>query len=178
MSDCLSLSLPPCLVLLWPSKKFSWLATVEEVMCFPGGECRLYGEEPGRIQVKLNRWPPWLWGWALRLLSLSWNLVAFLESNFCVPKTKADLKHCHWTESVNICHICESAGGCLMVCVSGWRWLTTTRQFTSRPQGFQPFQLPPQVLLFSLKQAGIVPWQKRRLGFTELWIEWRTHSLS
>lgn len=49
-----------------------------------------------------------------------------------------------------------------------WAERTTTRRLTSWPQSVQHLQVPPQALLFSLKQAGIVPWRKMRLGFTEL----------
>lgn len=45
-----------------------------------------------------------------------------------------------------------------------WAEWTATGQLTSWPQGFQHLQIPPQALLFSLKQAGIVPPAENETG--------------
>lgn len=55
-----------------------------------------------------------------------------------------------------------------------WGEWTTTGQLTSWPQGFQHLQVPPQALLFSQKQPGIVPLQKMRQGFIELFLRQMT----
>lgn len=54
--------------------------------------------------------------------------------------------------------------------------MDTTGQLTSWPRGGHHLQVPPQALLFSLKQAGIVPRQKMRLGFTDLFLRQSTQN--
>lgn len=63
------------------SQRVSWLTPgkpVKEVMSSP---CR---EES--VGSRSDRWPSQLRGWALGPLNLSWTLLAFLESNFCIPQ--------------------------------------------------------------------------------------------
>lgn len=46
------------------------------------------GRAWGGVKVRLSRCLHWLRGWALSLLSLSWNLLVFLEPNVCVPQNQ------------------------------------------------------------------------------------------
>lgn len=58
MSAFLSSSLPSCLIVLWPRKRFSCLTTVKpvkEAMSFPCGACGSCGGGAWGIKVRLNR---------------------------------------------------------------------------------------------------------------------------
>lgn len=149
----------------WPRKRFSWPSTaksIKEVMSFPWKELDLADL-------------PWFRGWVLSLSRLSWNLLVFLESNFSVPQNQSRPKALATGLRVliTVMYVIKQVQPCGLGVWAEW---TTTGQLTSWPQGFQHLQVPPQASLFSLKQAGIVPLQKMRLGFTELFLRQMTES--
>lgn len=154
----------------WPSKRFSWPSSaksVKEVMSFPCKELDLADL-------------PWFRGWVLSLSSLSWNLLVFLESNFSVPQNQGrpNALATGLRVLITVMYVIKQVHPCGRGVWAEW---TATGQLTSWPQGFQHLQIPPQALLFSLKQAGIVPPAENETGLrrafpqandSKLWSEW------
>lgn len=172
----MSFFLPPCLILLWPSERLSWPSTakpIKEVTSFPCEEYRSCGKKHGGEVSRLDLadvFPD-----SGDQPEACPGILVFLEANFCASQNPVRPETLATGPRVLILVMYvskqEQPRG-----LGVWAVWTTTRRLTSWPRGCHHLQVPPQALLFSLKQAGIVPRQKMRLGFTDLFLRQFTQS--